>query len=56
MLHLEVEVDDVGTAVATAIAAGGTEAAWQPPDRDPARIRIVLDPAGHPLCLFVRGE
>jgi len=56
MLHLEVEVDDVATAVAVAIDAGGREAAWQPPDRDPTRIRIVLDPAGHPLCLFVRGE
>lgn len=56
MLHFEVEVDDVDTAVAKAIQAGGTEARWQPTDRDPARIRIVLDPAGHPLCLFVRGE
>jgi catechol 2,3-dioxygenase-like lactoylglutathione lyase family enzyme len=56
MLHFEVEVDDLETAVATALAAGGTEAPWQPPDRDRARIRIVLDPAGHPLCLFLRGE
>jgi hypothetical protein len=56
MLHLEVEVADVDAAVALAIDAGGTEARWQPPDRDPKRIRIVLDPAGHPLCLFVRGE
>jgi len=56
MLHFEVQVDDVATAVAVAVDAGGREAAWQPPDRDPTRIRIVLDPAGHPLCLFVRGE
>lgn len=56
MLHFEVEVDDVDTAVARAIEAGGTQALWQPPDRDPTRIRIVLDPAGHPLCLFVAGE
>jgi catechol 2,3-dioxygenase-like lactoylglutathione lyase family enzyme len=56
MLHFEVEVDDVAAAVVQAIEAGGTEASWQPPDRDPERIRIVLDPAGHPLCLFVRGE
>ena len=56
MLHLEVEVDDLEAAVAVAIEAGGTEAPWQPPDRDPSRIRIVLDPAGHPLCLFLRGE
>jgi catechol 2,3-dioxygenase-like lactoylglutathione lyase family enzyme len=56
MLHLEVEVDDVGAAVELALAAGGSEAPWQPPDRDPNRLRVVLDPAGHPLCLFVHGE
>lgn len=56
MLHFEVEVDDVETAVATALEAGGTEAPWQSPDRDRERIRVVLDPAGHPLCLFLRGE
>jgi hypothetical protein len=56
MMHFEVLVDDLEGAVAAAIEAGGTEAPWQPPDRDPHRIRIMLDPAGHPLCLFLRGE
>jgi hypothetical protein len=56
MLHFEVEVDDLSAAVALAVDAGGREAPWQPPDRDPSRIRIVLDPAGHPLRLFVAGE
>jgi len=56
MLHFEVEVDDLEAAVATALAAGGTEAPWQPPDRDQSRLRIMLDPAGHPLCLFLHGE
>lgn len=56
MFHFEVEVDDLEAAVATALAAGGTEAPWQPSDRDHDRIRIMLDPAGHPLCLFLRGE
>jgi catechol 2,3-dioxygenase-like lactoylglutathione lyase family enzyme len=56
MLHFEVLVDDLEAAVAAAVAAGGAEAPWQPPDRDQARIRIVLDPAGHPLCLFLDGE
>lgn len=56
MMHFEVQVDDLPAAVATAIEAGGTEAPWQPPDRNPDRIRIMLDPAGHPLCLFLRGE
>ena len=56
MMHFEVRVDDLEAAVALAIEAGGTQAPWQPPDRNPERIRIMLDPAGHPLCLFLRGE
>lgn len=56
MLHFEVQVDDLEAAVAVAVGAGGTEAPWQPPDRDRTRIRIMLDPAGHPLCLFLHGE
>jgi catechol 2,3-dioxygenase-like lactoylglutathione lyase family enzyme len=56
MLHLEVEVDELGGAVTRALEAGGREARWQPPDRDRERIRIILDPAGHPLCLFLPGE
>jgi len=56
MIHFEVQVDDLEVAVATALEAGGTEAPWQPPDRNRERIRIMLDPAGHPLCLFLRGE
>lgn len=56
MMHLDIEVDDIDSAVALAIELGGSEAAWQPPNRDRQRLRIMLDPAGHPLCLFVRGE
>jgi hypothetical protein len=56
MLHFEVEVDDLEAAIAVVLESGGTEAAWQPPDRNRERIRIMLDPAGHPLCLFLRGE
>lgn len=56
MMHFEVQVADLEAAVATAVEAGGTEAPWQPPDRNPERIRIMLDPAGHPLCLFLSGE
>jgi predicted enzyme related to lactoylglutathione lyase len=55
MIHLEVAVDDIDEAVATAIDAGGLEAPWQPIDRD-RRLRVILDPAGHPLCLFLPGE
>lgn len=56
MLHFEVQVEDLEAAVARAVEVGGTEAPWQPPDRDRNRIRIMLDPAGHPLCLFLAGE
>lgn len=56
MLHFEVAVEDLEAAVALALAAGGSEAPWQPPDRARDRIRIMLDPAGHPLCLFLHGE
>jgi hypothetical protein len=56
MMHFEVQVDELEAAITRALALGGTEAPWQPPDRNPTRIRVVLDPAGHPLCLFVRGE
>ncbi len=56
MMHFEVEVDDLEVAVARAVEAGGTEASWQPPDRNQDRLRIMLDPAGHPLCLFLHGE
>jgi hypothetical protein len=56
MIHIEIEVDDLELAVTVATEAGGIEAPWQPPDRDVKRIRVMLDPAGHPLCLFLRGE
>ena len=56
MMHFEVLVDDLDAAVQLVHRGGGTEASHQPPDRDQSRIRIMLDPAGHPLCLFVEGE
>jgi catechol 2,3-dioxygenase-like lactoylglutathione lyase family enzyme len=54
MLHLEIRVDDgqMEPAVAQVIAAGGRAAPHQPPDRDPRELRVMLDPAGHPFCLF----
>ncbi|MDQ4068881.1 MAG: VOC family protein, partial [Actinomycetota bacterium] len=56
MMHFEVQVEDLDDAISRALKLGGTEATWQPPDRNPERIRVMLDPAGHPLCLFLRGE
>lgn len=56
MMHFEILVDDVDAAVQLVLEVGGSEALQQPPDRDPTRIRIMLDPAGHPFCVFVDGE
>lgn len=56
MMHFEVLVADLDAAVQLVLRSGGSEAAHQPPDRDQTRIRVMLDPAGHPFCLFVDGE
>jgi predicted enzyme related to lactoylglutathione lyase len=55
MMHFEILVDDVEAAVAHAVAAGAREAAPQPTGRDLATLRVMLDPAGHPFCLFEPG-
>ena len=46
--HLDIAVGDLAEAVRWAIAAGATLAAVQPQDD----VRVMLDPAGHPFCLF----
>ena len=56
MMHFEVLVDDLEAAVQLFRELGGNEALVQPADRDRARLRIMLDPAGHPFCLLVDGE
>lgn len=53
MLHFEISVDDLEAAIAHAIAAGAREAPHQPEDRTHDQLRVMLDPAGHPFCLFV---
>jgi predicted enzyme related to lactoylglutathione lyase len=56
MMHFEVLVNDLDAAVRLVLECGGTEALHQPADRDRTLLRIMLDPAGHPFCLFVHGE
>jgi catechol 2,3-dioxygenase-like lactoylglutathione lyase family enzyme len=46
--HLDVAVEDLDAGVAHALALGATLAAYQPQDD----VRVLLDPAGHPFCLF----
>ncbi len=49
MLHLDFWVDDLDAAEAHALASGARLAEAQPqPD-----VRVLLDPAGHPFCLFL---
>jgi catechol 2,3-dioxygenase-like lactoylglutathione lyase family enzyme len=50
MTHLDIEVDDLEAAGAHAVATGATLADYQPHDN----VRVYLDPAGHPFCLWVR--
>ena len=49
MLHLDVGVHDLATAVGHAEAAGATVADFQPQED----VRVMLDPDGHPFCLYV---
>jgi catechol 2,3-dioxygenase-like lactoylglutathione lyase family enzyme len=51
MMHFEMSVADLDAAVAEVTASGGRVAPHQPADRDQARHRVMLDPAGHPFCL-----
>ena len=51
MLHLDFEVPDLERAVEAAVEAGATVAEHQPQDD----VRVLLDPAGHPFCLYVDG-
>ncbi|GAB3054876.1 VOC family protein [Micromonospora schwarzwaldensis] len=49
MLHLDIKVDDLDTASAYAVSLGATVADHQPQDD----VRVHLDPAGHPFCLYL---
>lgn len=50
MMHLDIEVNDLSSAVELALALGATVTDFQPQDD----VRVLFDPTGHPLCLFVR--
>ena len=44
-------VEDLDRGVEKAVGLGATQADWQPQDD----VRVMLDPAGHPFCLFSPG-
>ena len=48
MMHLDIRVDNLDAAVAHALASGARLAEYQGRDD----LRVMLDPAGHPFCLF----
>jgi hypothetical protein len=50
-LHLDLQVEDLHAATARALELGATEADFQPQDD----VRVLLDPDGHPFCLFLPG-
>ena len=52
MMHLDIQVADLDAAVADAVALGARVAEFQPQ----ANVRVLLDPAGHPLCLCLDEE
>ncbi len=49
MLHLDFEVVDLAAAVVHALELGASLPEHQPQDD----VRVLLDPAGHPFCLYV---
>ncbi len=49
MVHLDIEVDDLEAAGEHVVAAGAVLAEFQPQEY----VRVYLDPAGHPFCLWV---
>ena len=52
MMHLDLRVDDLDAAGAAVEAAGARLAQNQPQEG----VRVYLDPAGHPFCLFLPGH
>ena len=49
MLHLDIGVSDLAAAVQDAVKLGACLASHQPQDD----VRVLLDPAGHPFCLYI---
>ena len=51
-MHLDIEVDDLAEAVAYAVGIGAELASYQPQET----VRVMLDPVGHPFCLYLDTE
>lgn len=55
MMHFEAGTDDLAAAIKMVVQAGGRVSPHQPPDRNQAELRVMLDPSGHPFCLGAFG-
>ena len=51
MMHLDIEVDELSSAVDHALGLRAAMADFQPQ----GDVRVLYDPAGHPFCLWVRS-
>jgi catechol 2,3-dioxygenase-like lactoylglutathione lyase family enzyme len=49
--HLDIRVEDLAAAVAWVESRGARLADVQPQER----VRVMIDPDGHPFCLFLEG-
>lgn len=50
-IHLDIAVAELRAAAEWARQAGASVAAFQPQED----VRVMLDPVGHPFCLFLAG-
>lgn len=50
MEHLDISVDDLAAATDWAVQCGATLAVFQPQ----TNVRVLIDPGGHPFCLFTQ--
>jgi len=48
-IHLDIEVDDLGAAINYAESLGAHQAEFQPQ----SDVRVLIDPDGHPFCVWV---
>lgn len=47
--HLDLRIEDLAAAETWAVECGAVAAEFQPQDD----VRVMIDPAGHPFCLFL---
>jgi hypothetical protein len=51
-IHLDIWVEDLQAGIEWAQTCGAVQSEKQPDGRDLSRLRVMIDPAGHPFCLW----